>query len=260
MIIYKITNRINGKVYIGQTTKSLRWRWQCHCSKSKGCPLLKRAILKHGRENFTVEQIDTACTREELDAKEIYWIKFYDSMNRDKGYNLTSGGESKKSYSEETRRRMSESHKGQTLSEETRIKMSCSRKGHIVSDITRKKMSDSAKGKVLSEETRRKLRMIFKGRKAWNKGIPMSEERRKKHSDFMKGNTRLADWTKNHKELYQGANHPMARAVVCVETGEVFGCGKQAADKYGVLNQQINACLKGKRKTAAGYHWRYVDD
>ena len=53
-IIYKITNRINGKVYIGQTRMSLNVRWWHHCNR-KDCPALHHAIKKYGAENFTVE-------------------------------------------------------------------------------------------------------------------------------------------------------------------------------------------------------------
>lgn len=129
MIIYKITNRLNGKVYIGQTTMSLTKRWRDHCSPSNSrCRLLHRAIQKYGKENFSVEQIDVACDRDELDKKEIYWIQYYDSTNNDKGYNLQSGG-THHEISDETRLKMSISQKGKTLSEETRLKVRNARLG-----------------------------------------------------------------------------------------------------------------------------------
>ncbi|MBO5704523.1 MAG: GIY-YIG nuclease family protein [Alphaproteobacteria bacterium] len=113
MIIYKITNKINRKVYIGQTTCSLRARWWQHCRKKAYCPFIHNAIEKYGRENFTVEQIDVACSRDELDQKEQYWIKFYDSMNPKNGYNLTSGGETRKLLSIAVRKKMSIRMKGE---------------------------------------------------------------------------------------------------------------------------------------------------
>lgn len=146
MIIYKITNRVNGKVYIGQTTQPLVKRWMVHCCKGSACPYIHRAIQKYGKENFTVEQIDVACDRDELDKKEQYWIDFYDSMNPEKGYNLTSGGDHPK-MSEETRKKISEAKKGE--------------KNHIYgkhhSIETRKKMSAAHKGKRKSEEMRKKI-------------------------------------------------------------------------------------------------------
>lgn len=91
MIIYKITNKINGKVYIGQTVGSLQARWKAHL-RSKDNAVFHKALHKYGAENFTVEQIDMAASTAELDAKEKYWIAFYDS--RRTGYNMTDGGSS----------------------------------------------------------------------------------------------------------------------------------------------------------------------
>ena len=70
MIIYKVTNRINGKIYIGQTKGSLGKRWRYHCYSSSGCRCLYNAIQKYGADNFKVEQIDVACTADELNQKE----------------------------------------------------------------------------------------------------------------------------------------------------------------------------------------------
>jgi len=93
--IYKITNLVNGKVYIGQTIRTLKQRWWAHCCKlSKthgGCPILHRAIEKYGKENFKMEEIEQVDPTV-LDEREIYWIRFYDSTNREKGYNLSTGG------------------------------------------------------------------------------------------------------------------------------------------------------------------------
>ena len=135
MIIYKITNKANGKVYIGQTVKSLAARWKRHCwdaepgHKNSHLPL-QQDISKFGPSAFTVEQIDIACTREELDEKERYWIGFYESK-QPKGYNYYCGGNGyipteealnkcrgnnhwthKKAVSQETKARMSAAQQG----------------------------------------------------------------------------------------------------------------------------------------------------
>jgi len=130
MTIYKITNRIDGKIYIGQTVRRLERRWKEHCDKSSHCLALHNAIAKYGAENFTVEQIDVACSVDELNAKEKYWIAFYNSVAPN-GYNLTSGGESGKEMSPESREKLSESKRGKKTwisgkhhTEETRRKIS----------------------------------------------------------------------------------------------------------------------------------------
>lgn len=88
--IYKITNKINHKVYIGQSQNIFK-RWDEH-RYSRNCDErpLYRAFRKYGLENFIFEIIEI-CAIEELNEKEIFWIQYYDSYN--KGYNLTPGGD-----------------------------------------------------------------------------------------------------------------------------------------------------------------------
>lgn len=99
--IYKITNLVNQKCYIGQTMKSIEERWKVHKRVSKkksdrgyNYPLYK-AMRKYGIENFTIEQIEE-CNEKDLDEREIYWIKQYDSTSH-MGYNQTLGGSGTKS-------------------------------------------------------------------------------------------------------------------------------------------------------------------
>ena len=89
-IIYKITNIINNKVYIGQTVNTLKNRWCKHCH-SNGCKMLYNAILKYGKDNFTQEIIETVPI-DKLDEREIYWISFYKSNEKQFGYNILQGG------------------------------------------------------------------------------------------------------------------------------------------------------------------------
>lgn len=97
--IYKIENLIDGKVYIGQSV-NISNRWKSHKSYTrktiKECPEsnkpLYNSMRKYGIENFSFEVIEP-CSPEELDDKEVYWIKYYDSFNN--GYNLTQGGQNK---------------------------------------------------------------------------------------------------------------------------------------------------------------------
>jgi len=97
MIIYKTTNKINNKVYIGQTTQRLEKRISSHIRESKidkNRPFLS-SINKYGVDSFTFEIIDSANNLDELNDKEIYWIDFYGSVSPN-GYNITGGGQGKK--------------------------------------------------------------------------------------------------------------------------------------------------------------------
>jgi group I intron endonuclease len=106
--IYRATNRQNGKNYIGQTVTS-RWkenqipiegRWkeevrEAYAKNRRGENLrnIEKAIVKYGVQNFDLRQEDIVHNQKELDEKETKYVKEYDSMNPDKGYNMTEGGE-----------------------------------------------------------------------------------------------------------------------------------------------------------------------
>ena len=161
MIIYKIVNCVNGKIYIGQTIQKLERRMYSHFNRhTKTC--ISKAIQKYGKENFKYEIIDTAKTREELDDKEIYWIKYYNSLVPN-GYNLELGGNRHKEIHEETREKLRKSHMGEKapwygkhLTEETKKKLSEAHKGNPGywtgkkrDKETIQKMSQNRKGKTI---------------------------------------------------------------------------------------------------------------
>ena len=93
--IYKITNQMNGLVYIGQTVQSLKRRWKSHKShlqcQSHHNELLQRVYNKYGFDVFSIDILEL-CNIDKLDDRERYWIDYYDSTNREKGYNFESGG------------------------------------------------------------------------------------------------------------------------------------------------------------------------
>lgn len=86
--IYKITNLINNKIYIGQTNNPNR-RWKEHCNSNSGCIKLRNAIKKYGSENFIFEIIEGPIIN--YDEREKYWITQYNSINE--GYNIAEGGQ-----------------------------------------------------------------------------------------------------------------------------------------------------------------------
>jgi group I intron endonuclease len=113
MIIYLITNKVNGKQYVGQTMRKLSQRWTEHNSSKKGCVVLSNAIKKYGRDGFTIEEIDKASSLEELNEKEKYFINKYNTLSPN-GYNLSTGGNAP-IFSEETRKRMSDAKKNSSF-------------------------------------------------------------------------------------------------------------------------------------------------
>jgi len=95
-LIYQITNILNGKIYIGQTTRKLKYRWRDHILLSTKplnvkTPLITRALHKNGSENFTIAVIEEVPDAQ-LDEREIFHIAATNSTNREVGYNMTAGG------------------------------------------------------------------------------------------------------------------------------------------------------------------------
>ena len=92
--IYKITNIINGKIYIGQTIQNVKERFYQHCATKCSNEVLNmaihKAIKKYGKSNFTLEVIEEV-DRNTLNDREKFWIEYYNSYN--KGYNSTKGGQ-----------------------------------------------------------------------------------------------------------------------------------------------------------------------
>lgn len=105
-VIYKITNLVNGKIYIGQTVVSEPQRWQSHIwnaynNPKNDSPYLCNAIKKYGRENFKREILEEVNSLEELNNKEIFYIQKYNTTNPSIGYNISIGGEGHIKYSSE---------------------------------------------------------------------------------------------------------------------------------------------------------------
>lgn len=98
-VIYRITNEITSKVYVGQTRNfTLRKaKHLCFARGKKNHPLYN-AMRKYGLENFTFEVIEE-CTDDIVNEREMHWISYYNSCSPKKGYNLTEGGEGTTGYS-----------------------------------------------------------------------------------------------------------------------------------------------------------------
>ena len=208
MITYKITNKYTNKCYIGQTVGTLNARWRRHCTNSSGCTAIHDAIQKYGKENFTVEQIDVASDQDELNAKEEYWIGFYNSLSPN-GYNLCKGGNSTTGYvhTEESKTKMSAVRKSKYCGENH------PRFGKQHSEESKKKISESRKGKCCGENHH-----------AYGKHPKPESIAKMRQSKLGK---------KTPKEVIEKikAAHD-SKNVLCVETGEVFTSIRDAARKY----------------------------
>lgn len=199
--IYKTTNLINGKIYIGQKKSS-----KILNSYIGSGSIMRKAIQKYGKENFKREIIDICNSHEELQEKEMYWIAYYNARNPEIGYNIKEGGNSSPCV-EYVRNKISNTLKNHPVSEKTRKKMSEKTKENAIKykgtyGMTGKKQSDLCKeinsrihkgkepinkGKHPSQETIEKLRKSHLGKSPANKGIPLSDKTKEKISSKKKG-------------------------------------------------------------------------
>lgn len=197
--VYKITNTVNNKAYIGISIHAPeKGRIRDHLS-GYGNRLIARAIKKYGKDAFTYKTLEANVFDEFLPDLEVAYIEKFNTI-APHGYNLNSGGDHK-IPSEETRQKMSEALKGENHplygkrhSEATRRKMSEAKKGKKLSAEHIHKMSESQKGKSHSAETRRKLSEINIGKKH-------STEARRKISEANKGKKRSVEQRRKMSEV-----------------------------------------------------------
>lgn len=130
-IVYKLTNRINGKCYIGISSRSLAARWSEHLERHRqgGRPnnRLYAALDKYGPDAFQREVIARASSEDEVRKLETHYIKKFDSFK--KGYNCNLGGNGFLKFPEHIKRKISEAQKGKVISLESREKMSQAKLG-----------------------------------------------------------------------------------------------------------------------------------
>jgi group I intron endonuclease len=184
-IIYILTNNINNKHYVGQTTQEFKIRFRQHQHSNS---YIGKAISKYGSDNFDKLLLENI-PDEELDYWETYYIQKCNSISPN-GYNFESGGNKNKHHHEETKRKLSKKISktlvgnkrcfGNHLTEEHKRKVSQGMKGkntwnstRIVSTETRKKMSEAHKGKNIWSE----------GRVSPRKGVKLTEETKRKISE-----------------------------------------------------------------------------
>lgn len=161
MIAYLITNRSNGRQYIGVTSKTLARRWANHIAEavSSGRRALCRAIRKYGKEKFSVVVIASATSASDLLELEKILIMQY-GTKAPNGYNMTGGGDGTI---------------GLTHSIEARKKIGLASKGRICSQSRKEKIGAAHKGKRLTEDHRTKLSLAKIGKK-----MPVRSEEHKR--------------------------------------------------------------------------------
>jgi group I intron endonuclease len=162
MEIYVITNKINGKKYVGKTALSIERRWRQHVTNAK-CGRtfrLYHAMRKWGTAAFTIDSVARASSDEELDMLEHEWIARLKSFEYTHGYNMTTGGEgwTGRRHTNDTRRKIGDKATGRPKTENFRRRISETHKGKPKSLEQRRKMAshwDEARREEQAEVARR---------------------------------------------------------------------------------------------------------
>lgn len=229
-IIYIHRNKINGKVYIGQTSETLNRRARGGCGYA-GSPHFHRAIQEYGWENFEHLILEENLTSEQADEREKYWIKVFDATNPNKGYNLTSGGK-----------------KTQTSgAAKNRKRVVCKETGEIFDSLTA-----AAIWSGMSKNSTSNITAQIYGRKPSAGKHPITGE---PLHWYFEGQQHTAK--EKIKEI------PGAKRVKNLDTGEIFYSMSEAARKYGISITTITNSCKTNGKTATGslkekWHWVFV--
>jgi group I intron endonuclease len=249
--LYTITAP-NGKFYVGSTSRSFQKRWYEHRSdlraKKHRNPVLQAAWDKYGEDQMVFAVLQLCGPEECLVLEQLALDTLQHSYNIAACAAASFKGRRHTDSAKEKVRLAKAGKKREPFSEEHRAKLGVAGKGKKrppFSDEHRHKMRLSQTGKTLSEDHRSAISAGLMGQKR-----PHSDAHRKAIS-IAKTGTKL------------GADNPVARSVLCVETGMLFPTVKAAGDwiveqRGKVVSQgNISSCCTGKLKSAYGYHWRY---
>lgn len=288
--IYKITCKLNNKVYIGQTIRNIEDRWKQHLKDSKQAKYkhshFYRAMNKYGSESFSIETIDLVESEDINELKEIlnklerFYISNLNSFK--KGYNSSWGGEGNLGlkHTEESKEKMRQANLGKSVPDHVRKKISESSIKYykenplIMTDEWIKNSSRAHKKQI--------VQLSLKGDfiKLWDGAVDVESELGINHANITKcccidkiqyqsaGNF---IWQYNDDYIkgveIQKFKNKGARKVICTTTNEIFDSLRDAGKKYNIFGSNITLCCQGKNKSS-GVHpvtkeslvWMYLED
>jgi group I intron endonuclease len=285
--IYKITSPSN-KIYIGQSWDIDKRKIYYKNSLCKEQPKIYNSIKKYGWMNHKFEIIEEVDTLNQniLNEKEVYWIKFYRNIGFEL-LNLREGGSNGK-HSLESKNKIGLKVKGKnngmygkTHTDESKKLISQTHKGKKISLKTRKKISEGIKGKknpmygkTHSYEIKKVISNKMKNHLLDKNNHPMygkhhTNEAKKKISDANLGKSiskEIKDKiSKSLKHRKKNVNQILKRQKKVVQFNKinnfikVWDSIKEAGDKLKINKAGIVSCCKGRLKTAGGFKWSYLN-
>lgn len=246
MIVYMATNKVNGKMYIGQTVGNLGVRKRNHINDAlnkSNTMYFGKAIRKYNQDNFDWEVLDSARNIDELNELEIFFIKLFKTFGE--GYNLNAGGKNAL-HSEETKRKMSEAQKGEKCYMYGKKGKNSVNWGRCASVEVRKHMSEAQKGIKCSEESKQKISKTLKGRKLSKEHIKNITRKGKDHPMYGKHHSESSKKrvSKSRTGKYTGKNNHASRAVIV--NGKHFDTIVEASKFIGMSASVVSIRLKNK--------------
>lgn len=255
--VYSITNRVNGKVYIGSSV-NLDRRWRTHLrdlsSGRHHSDYLQRAWNKYGAENFEFSVLEEVTSKDLLRKREQFYLDQYCSYNNTNGYNLRDIADPSNGFThtEYSKLKMSLSHIGKKLTSETRYKMRLSKMGK----------PSNALGSTKSDDYKSKMSLMFSGCKNPFYGKKWSEEHKKKSSKRVKEYIRLNGNPMTGKSHSEEAKRKISIAnrkklsdedIIEIRNFSLLGfTHKTIAAKFNVARQTISKILSGKLHKTIG--------
>lgn len=244
--VYKITNKLNGRIYIG-SAKEFKNRWKQHSkSLEKGKhhnKHLQASYNKHGKENFIFQILEVVegTTRQRRKIEQKYIDQYIDNwelcFNLNKHVNNKQGKWSKNPEITRLKMRMAKLNKLRgPQTEETKAKIGLANSFKTRTESQKKKISLIMLNKKRSSQTKEKISKTMK-----EKGIKPPSWFGKKHS----------------KETIQKLSKKVGQYNLNGELIEIFISISSAEKKINLAKGSITKCCKGQRKTAGGFIWRY---
>ncbi len=274
--IYKITNKINNKIYIGQSIDIER-RWKSELAGNCN-DYLKRSIKKYGKDNFLFEVIET-CQEALLNEREMYYIELMESWKPQKGYNLTLGGNQtsikfvKKVICIETGEIFKSANEAAKI-------IGCSQ-GNLSTVCRGEKQtvfglhySYYEEGKEYS--IRKYISPCSKSVICIETGVVYNSIREAEKETNLK-NSLIVRACKNpqrtvggfHWSYYEEGKvydrnflkkKSAAKKVICEETGIIYDSMVEASQSTGIHFKNISAACRRKNGVSGGFHWSYYEE
>lgn len=252
MVIYKTTNIINNKVYIGQDKNNRQ-----HYFGSGN--LIKRAIKKYGKDNFIKEILCVCDTMDDLNNMERFFINKYKSTEREIGYNIAVGGTNgvmlNRKHTDETKEKMRLSSLGRKKSKEHCINIGLSQKGRIISNEEKRKRSENSPLKgikkcPLSLEVKKKISNSKIGK------FPSKETKEKMSESHM--GIKNSFYGKKHSEEYLlKRKKPIIQLDKNSNFIKEWSSITDASNHLKIQISGISFVLSGKYKTSGGFKFKF---